>query len=77
MWIPIKTIFQKNSGGYSSKRVCGVLGWIVLMFTFIWCTICQTGSPDFTTELIAACVALLGVDCITDAIKSKIKNDVQ
>jgi hypothetical protein len=76
MWIPIKTIFQKNSGGYSSKRVCGVLGWLILMFIFIWCTIVQSPSPNFTPELIAACVGLLGVDCITDAIKSKVKNDI-
>lgn len=68
MWIPIKTIFQKNSGGYSSKRVCGVLGWLIVMFSFIWCTINESHSPDFTIELIAACVALLGVDCVTDAI---------
>ena len=72
MWIPIKTIFQKNSGGYSSKRVCGVLGWLIVMLGFVWCTITGTPSPDFTVELIAACVALLGVDCITDAV-SKVK----
>jgi hypothetical protein len=23
------TIFLKNSGGLSSKRICGVLGWLI------------------------------------------------
>jgi hypothetical protein len=42
------------------------------MLGFIWCTIAGTPSPDFTVELIAACVALLGVDCVTDAV-TKVK----
>ena len=66
--IPFRTIFQKNSGGLSSKRVCGFLGWIVIMFCCIWCVIKGTNAPDFITELIIGCASLLGVDSIGDAI---------
>ena len=67
--IPLITIFQKNSGGLSSKRVCGFLGWIVIMFCCIWCVIKGTNAPDFITDLIIGCASLLGVDSISDAIK--------
>lgn len=62
------TIFQKNSGGLSSKRVCGVLGWLVAMFCFVWCVIAGNPAPEFATELVIGCVSLLGVDSVTDAI---------
>ena len=66
--ISLITIFQKNSGGLSSKRVCGCLGWIVIMFCCIWCVIKGTNAPDFITDLIIGCASLLGVDSIGDAI---------
>ena len=66
--ISLITIFQKNSGGLSSKRVCGFLGWIVIMFCCIWCVIKGTDAPDFITDLIIGCASLLGVDSIGDAI---------
>ena len=66
--ISLITIFQKNSGGLSSKRVCGFLGWIVIMFCCIWCVIKGTNAPDFITDLIIGCASLLGVDSIGDAI---------
>lgn len=66
--IPLKSIFLAKSGGYSSKRICGVIGWLVAMFCFIWCVINGTSAPDFATELVAGCVALLGVDSVSNAI---------
>ena len=66
--IPLITIFKKNNGGLSSKRVCGFLGWIVIMFCCIWCVIKGTNAPDFITDLIIGCASLLGVDSIGDAI---------
>lgn len=66
--IPFRTIFQAKSGGFSSKRVCGFLGWIVIMFCCIWCVIKGTDAPDFITELIIGCASLLGVDSISNAI---------
>ena len=66
--IPFRTIFQAKSGGFSSKRVCGFLGWIVIMFCCIWCVIKGTDAPDFITELIIGCASLLGVDSVSEAI---------
>lgn len=66
--IPLRTIFQAKSGGFSSKRICGVIGWIVAMFCFVWCVIAGTSAPDFAAELVAGCVALLGVDKVSEAI---------
>ena len=66
--IPFRTIFQAHTGGFSSKRICGVIGWIIAMFCFVWCVIAGTPAPDFATELVAGCVALLGVDSVSDAI---------
>ena len=63
-----KSIFQANSGGFSSKRICGVVGWIVAMFCFVWCVITGSAAPDFSVELVGGCVALLGVDKLSDAI---------
>lgn len=71
--IPFNTIFQANSGGYSSKRICGVLGWFVAMFCFIWCVISGNSAPDFATELIVGCVSLLGVDSVSSAIRSRLE----
>lgn len=66
--IPLRTIFQAKSGGFSSKRICGVIGWLVIMFCCIWCVIKGMDAPDFITELIIGCASLLGVDSISDAI---------
>jgi len=38
------------------------------MFCFVWCVIQGTPAPDFSVELVGGCVALLGVDKISDAI---------
>lgn len=66
--IPLRTIFQAKSGGFSSKRVCGVIGWLVLMFCFVWCVVNGSPAPEFSVELVGGCVALLGVDKISEAI---------
>ena len=66
--IPFRTIFQAKSGGFSSKRVCGFLGWIVIMFCCIWCVIKGTDAFDFIIELIIGCASLLGVDSVSEAI---------
>jgi len=29
--IPLKTIFLANSGGFSSKRIAGLVGWLVAL----------------------------------------------
>lgn len=57
-------LFKSVPGTISSKRVCGVLGWVVLHIGF--CYLCFSGKLD--TEIIWAYVtgntALLGIDVV-------------
>lgn len=71
MKIPIKTIFQAVSGGYSSKRVFGGLGFMTSIGIAITCTILGTQAPLIVSEILYASMALLGVDSITSIWKNK------
>ena len=49
----------------SSKRVCGILGWIVSLIILIYCSIRQTQAPDMIDTVLYCCMGLLGRDSIT------------
>lgn len=49
----IKLIITAHSG-ISSKRVCGCLGFLVIMFTIIFCTIQSTQAPVILETFIWA-----------------------
>lgn len=66
----IKLIITSNSG-ISSKRVCGVLGFLVIAFTLIYCAICGLQAPEMIDTFIWAVCMLLGIDSITDIWKFK------
>lgn len=75
----LRTIFQANSGDLSSKRVCGVAGFAVVLGIAIACTITGMQAPAIVADIIYASVALLGVDSITNIWKKtpiKEENDV-
>ena len=76
----LRTIFIANSGDLSSKRVCGVFGFGVVLIIAIICTILNIQAPLITADIIYASVALLGVDSITNIWKKDnqkhIDNDV-
>lgn len=55
--------------GISSKRVCGVLGFLVIMFTIIFCTITTTQAPLILETFIWAVCTLLGIDSVTGIFK--------
>lgn len=57
--------------GISSKRVCGILGWLVCLISASYCTIQQIEAPQFLDSIIIASTALLGVDSITSIWKKK------
>lgn len=65
----LRSIFQANSGDLSSKRVCGVAGFLVVLGIAIACTIVGTQAPLIVTDITYATVALLGVDSITNIWK--------
>ena len=62
--------------GISSKRVCGVLGFLVIIFILLYCTICTIQAPIIIEPFIYAVCMLLGIDSITGIWKNK-NNDIQ
>lgn len=69
----IKEFFQQMlsaaSGRISSKRVCGVIGWIILLATYITCAVQAQEVPSITDSFLIAIVALLGVDSVANIFK--------
>lgn len=53
------------NSGVSSKRVAGLLGWIIVLFIGTWCTIKIIEAPNITNEILWGSVALLGTDAVT------------
>lgn len=60
-----RTIFLKNSGGISSKRVCGLLGWIVCLGILIAGYITQKEIPVYAEMISIISASLLGLDSVT------------
>ena len=60
-----RTIFIKNSGGISSKRVMGVLGWLVCIGILIAGFITAKDIPQFAELMAVTSASLLGIDCVT------------
>ena len=60
-----KSIFQANSGGFSSKRVFGALGMIICLGLLIAAFITQKALPDFTEIVYITSASLLGLDNVT------------
>lgn len=60
----LKQIITSHSG-VSSKRVCGVLGFLVISFVLIYCTICNLQAPEMIDTFIYAVSLLLGIDSVT------------
>lgn len=60
-----RTIFMKNSGGFSSKRIMGVIGWIVSLGLLICGFILEKDIPQFAELIAVTSASLLGIDCVT------------
>lgn len=60
----LKLMITSHSG-ISSKRVCGVLGFLVIMFVIVFCTVAETQAPLIMETFIWAVCMLLGIDSIT------------
>lgn len=70
----IKQIITSHSG-ISSKRVCGVLGFLVIMFSVVYCTVQSIQAPNILETFIWAVAILLGVDSVTGIWKNFKKNE--
>lgn len=58
--------------GISSKRVCGILGWIVSLIVLIYCSIVTKQAPNMIDTVLYCCMGLLGIDSITSIWKNKV-----
>lgn len=54
-----------SHSGISSKRVCGVLGFLVIMFVIIFCAVQSVQAPIILETFIWAVCMLLGIDSVT------------
>lgn len=55
----------------SSKRFCGVLGWLVCIGVVIYCTLAVIQAPSIMEFFMLSVVGLLGVDSVTSIWKNK------
>ena len=59
----------------SSKRFCGVLGWLVCIGVVIYCTLAVIQAPSIMEFFMFSVVGLLGVDSVTSIWKNKKRDD--
>ena len=71
----LKTMFLANSGGLSSKRICGVIGWLTCLGISIYCTIAAVQAPLIVETILLSCLGLLGIDSITGIWKKSPKQE--
>lgn len=71
----IRLIVTSHSG-ISSKRVCGVIGWLVCLGIMIYCTVFNIQAPLMIDTVLWCCMGLLGIDSVTGIFyKKPFKND--
>ena len=67
----IKSILSSASGSISSKRLCGIIGWLVCLGIGIYCTINVIQAPMLIDSILIGSATLLGVDSVTGIWKNK------
>lgn len=68
----LKNMLDADSS-VSSKRFCGVLGWLVCLGVLVYCTILTVEAPTITEFFLLSVVGLLGVDSVTGIWKKPSK----
>lgn len=68
------TIFQKNSGGISSKRVIALVGVAICFGLLISAYIAGKDIPDFAEIVFIGCLSLYGIDVVPQWGKQIAKN---
>lgn len=58
------TLFLKDSGGISSKRVISLIGCFICFGVFIAAFIMSKDVPDFGEIIFIGCLSLYGVETI-------------
>lgn len=65
----LKSIFLNQPNSISSKRVCGVLGWLLCLGVLGYCTYKDIQAPVMVDTIVITSAALLGVDSIMNIWK--------
>lgn len=58
------TIFIKNSGGLSSKRIIAIIGVLICFILLISAYISEKEIPEFADIVFIGCLSLYGVEVI-------------
>ena len=66
----IQSLLSADRDSLSSKRLCGIVGWLCCSAVLIMCAIKGTQAPEMVDILLYSSAALLGVDSITDIWKA-------
>lgn len=70
--VPLKTIFQAGTGGFSSKRILGFIGFLVCVVIFIFAFIFDKKIPDFSDLLLTVSASLVGLDSVASIFQKNI-----
>lgn len=60
-----RTMFLQHSGGLSSKRICGILAWMLCLGIFLSGFIMDKEIPEYGEIIAIIAASLLGIDSIT------------
>lgn len=67
----IKSLLVSTKGSLSSKRFCGVIGFFIIIFVLVYCTISSIQAPLMIEPFIYAVCLLLGIDSVTGIWKGR------
>jgi hypothetical protein len=59
-----RTIFLKNSGGFSSKRLLSIIGFLTCICIFIAAFILDKEVPEYGDILLICSVSLFGIEVL-------------
>lgn len=68
-----KTIFLRDSGGLSSKRILGIIGFLTCVIVFIIAFFTDFVIPEFGELLLTVSASLVGLDSITGIWNKSVK----
>ena len=70
--IPLVSMFLSNSGGLSSKRILGILGFLICCIIFICGFTFSKEIPEYGDILLITSASLCGLDSVTGIWKKSV-----
>ena len=68
----ILSLLSATKGTISSKRFCGIIGYLSILGLLFYCVARDCGAPDLADTVLIVSASLLGVDSVMTAFnKSK------